>query len=259
MASKFFWYDLMTPDTKAAAKFYSDVVGWGTQAAGPPGTNHDYSLFTVNGQGHLGLMEIPDDAKKVGMPPCWTGYVATDDVDKDAKRLEQNGGKVHKPPQDVPGIIRFAVVADPQGAVFILAKGLIHDKIPEVPMDTPGTVGWHELYAADGATAFPFYEKMFGWTKSDAFDMGPGMGQYQLFKTGGEYAMGGIMTKPPQMPAPPHWCFYFNVTGIDAAKVRVEKSGGKVLHGPMEVPGGQWIIQCVDPQGAHFNLVAPKR
>ena len=96
-----------------------------------------------------------------------------------------------------------------------------------------------------------------GWTKSDAMDMGP-MGVYQMFKTGGEFAAGGIMTKPPAIPAP-YWGFYFNVPALDAAVERVTKGGGKILNGPMEVPGPMWIIQGLDPQGAPFALVAPKR
>jgi predicted enzyme related to lactoylglutathione lyase len=256
MHGSFFWYDLMTTDTKAAATFYGDVVGWGTQAAQSPVS--DYSLFTVEGQGIIGFMTIPEDAKKMGMPPCWMGYIAVDDVDAAAAKLEKLGGKVHKPPQDIPGIIRFAVVADPQGAGFIIAKGLIKDRpMPSFPANTPGTVGWHELYAANGNTIFEFYEKMFGWTKSDAMDMGP-MGVYQMFKTGGEFTKGGIMTKPPEIPVP-HWGYYFNVPAIDAAVERVTKGGGKILNGPMEVPGPMWIIQGLDPQGAAFALVAPKR
>jgi uncharacterized protein len=87
-------------------------------------------------------------------------------------------------------------------------------------------------------------------------DMGP-MGIYQMFAFGGE-AIGGMMTKPPSMPAP-CWMYYFNVDGIDAAKARVETGGGAILNGPMEVPGGHWIVQCRDPQGAMFCLVAPRR
>ncbi len=138
MHGSFFWYDLMTTDTKAAAAFYSDVVGWGIQAQGD-----GYQLFTVEGKGMLGLMTIPDDARKMNVPPCWMGYIAADDVDAAAAKLEKLGGKIHKPPQDIPGIIRFAVVADPQGAGFIIAKGLMKDAMPSFPPNTPGTVGWH--------------------------------------------------------------------------------------------------------------------
>jgi predicted enzyme related to lactoylglutathione lyase len=66
------------------------------------------------------------------------------------------------------------------------------------------------------------------------------------------------MNKPEQIPDPV-WQFYFNVPAIDAAAKRVTDNGGKILMGPMEVPGGSWIVQCQDPQGAHFALMAPVR
>ena len=255
MHGQFFWYDVMTTDTKAAQKFYCDVVGWGWQDPGAPGI--DYKLFTVNGQGAAGLMPIPEEARKAGMRPAWIGYIAVDDVDKEAARLSREGGKIQRPPTDVPGIIRFSVVSDPQGAGFIIAKGISPIVRPELPAGTPGTVGWHELYAVDWKTAFAFYEKMFGWTKTEAHDMGP-MGTYQLFATGGGAAVGGMMNKPPSVPAP-YWGYYFNVPGIDAAAKRVTAGGGKITTGPMEVPGGQWIVQGIDPQGAAFALVALQR
>ena len=104
---------------------------------------------------------------------------------------------------------------------------------------------------------FPFYEKLFGWTKGDAMDMGA-MGTYQLFKTGGDMAAGGMMDKPAPVPAP-YWGYYINVDAIEAAINRVTAGGGKILNGPMEVPGPMWIVQALDPQGAFFALVAPKR
>lgn len=246
---QFFWYDVMTTDTKAAAKFYSAVVGWGTQDAGA-----GYTVFTVNGQGVAGLMAIPEHAK--GMPPCWMGYIWADNVDAMCARLEQEGGKVHRPPTDVPGIIRFAVVADPQGAGFLLAKGMSGETSPPLPIGTPGTIGWRELMAGEWKAAFAFYEKLFGWTKAEAFEMGP-MGTYQLFATGAQ-PTGGMMTKPDAVPVP-NWGYYFNVDAIDAAIERVKANGGKVLMGPSEVPGPMWTVQCLDPMGAYFALVAPKR
>ena len=256
MAGNFFWYDVMTTDTKAAAKFSGDVVGWGTQDSGSPEMN--YTLFTTGGRGVAGLMPIPDDAKKMGVPPCWMGYILVDDVDDMAKRIVGEDGKLHKSPITVPGIIRFAVVADSQGAGFLIATPIPTEAPPLLAPGAPGTVGWHELYAADGKTAFAFYEKLFGWTKDQTLDMGP-VGTYQLFKTGGEHAMGGMMTKPAQMPVP-SWGFYVNVAGgIDAAIERVTKGGGKIMNGPIQIPGGSWIVQAMDPQGAISPLVAPKR
>jgi predicted enzyme related to lactoylglutathione lyase len=256
MSGNFFWYDVMTADTAAATKFYGDVVGWGTRDASEPGMQ--YTAFTVMGdRGVAGLMPIPEDARKMGVGPAWMGYILVDDVDDMAKRIEAEGGKLHKGPITVPGIIRFAVMADPQGAGFLIAKPIPQGAPPPLAPGTVGTVGWHELYAMDMPSVFPFYEKLFGWTKEQDLEMGP-MGTYRLFKTGGEYAMGGMMTKPPQVPVP-YWGYYFNVAGIDAAIERVTKGGGKILNGPIEVPGGSWIVQALDPQGAYFALVSASR
>lgn len=255
MHGQFFWYDIMTTDTRAATEFYRQVVGWGVQNADADGK--EYTQFTVNGQGVVGLMPIPEDAAKQGAAPAWMGYIAVDDVDAAVEKLKQAGGTLHKGPVTIPGIIRFAVVADPQGAGFLLARGLSTETPAPLPYATPGTVGWHELYAGDGQSVFGFYEKMFGWTKADALDMGEMGGVYQLFATGAE-PIGGVMTKPAAIPRP-YWGYYFNVASIDAAAERVKAAGGHVINGPHEVPGPMYIIQCTDPQGAYFALVAPKR
>lgn len=254
MSGNFFWYDVMTTDTAAAATFYGAVVGWGVQDSGVP--DSDYTLFTVDGRGVAGLMATPEDARKAGIKPRWMGYVAVDDVDLAATQLVEAGGTVHRAPIEVPGVIRFAVVADPQGAGFLIAKGLVQDAPPELPIGTPGTVGWRELYAVEWQAAFTFYQKLFGWSKAEAIDMGA-MGTYQLFATGAD-PVGGMMNKPDTMPAP-QWGYYFNVGAIDAAAARVTAGGGAILNGPHQVPGGQWIVQCRDPQGAFFSLVALRR
>jgi predicted enzyme related to lactoylglutathione lyase len=98
---------------------------------------------------------------------------------------------------------------------------------------------------------------MFGWQKADSLDMGE-MGTYQLFTAGGDAPIGGIMTKPPGVSRP-FWGYYFNVPAIDAAADRVKAGGGTIMMGPHQVPGGQWIVQCKDPQDAYFALVARKR
>ena len=159
---------------------------------------------------------------------------------------------MHRPPSDIPDVGRFAVVADPQGATFMLMSPNGPDQ-PPAPAGTPGHIGWHELYASDWKSAFDFYAGQFGWTKGEAMDMGE-MGTYQLLGDG----TGAMMDKPAAFPAP-FWLFYFNVPSIDAAAATVAAEGGKVLMGPHEVPTGQWILQGQDPQGAMFALLAPGR
>jgi predicted enzyme related to lactoylglutathione lyase len=208
--------------------------------------------------GSAGMMALTPEMTEGGARPAWMGYVAVDDVDAKAAEFEKNGGSIHMPPTDIPGIGRFAFVADPQGAMIYVFKPIMPDgPLPDMPKPREqGTVGWHELYAGDGAEAFEFYAKMFGWTKDQAMDMGP-MGIYQLFANGGE-AIGGMMTKHPDTPSP-RWNFVFSVDALDSAVDRVTSNGGTIAAGPMEVPGDEWAAQCLDPQGAAFGLVAPKR
>lgn len=255
MQGSFFWYDLMTTDTAAAAQFYGDVVGWTAADSGTPG--HNYAILSTQGHGVAGLMTIPDDVAKAGGRPFWMGYIHVEDVDAMCARIVQEGGAVHRTPTDVPGVIRFAVVADPQGAPFLIARPAPQEQRPQPAPGAAGTVGWRELYAEEWQSAFAFYEKLFGWTRGDSFDMGP-MGSYQLFHAGGGEAVGGMMTRPPQAPRP-FWGFYFLVPSVGAALDKIAAAGGAVRMGPQQVPGGQWIVQAMDPQGAPFALLSAEK
>jgi len=246
---KFSWYELMTSDTKAAGKFYSDVVGWTTREMPSPGGS-TYTTFNLGDVGMAGMLNIPGHT-------AWVGYISVDDVDAHIEKIVEAGGKLWKPATDVPGMLRFAVMSDPQGAaivVFTPNPAMPSPRRPEAP--TPGTIGWHELYTTDVEAGFSFYNKLFGWTKLRDMEMGPA-GVYRIFDEGGNQQMGdgGMMTRPPEMPVSA-WTFYFNVDSIKAAIERIKSGGGAILNGPMQVPGGSWIVQARDPQGAMFALVS---
>lgn len=249
---RFVWYELMTTDTNGAKAFYTKVVGWGTQDMPMP--DMTYTMFTSGEAPVAGLLVLPDEAKKMGAPPHWMGYVAVADVDASAARAKSLGGAVHVPPTDIPNVGRFAVIADPQMASIALFKGSDGGQ-PPPDQTAAGRIGWHELMAADREKAFAFYNGLFGWQKGEAINMGEA-GTYQLFTSAGQ-TIGGMFTKPPEMPMPA-WVYYFNVGPINAAVDRVKASGGKVMNGPREVPGDDWIIQGADPQGAIFALVGKK-
>jgi uncharacterized protein len=251
----FVWYDVMTTDTGAAEKFYETAIGWKAKDSGMNSADGGgYTLFLAGDTMVGGLMAIPKDARAAGVPPMWMGYLGVPDVDDYAKRVKAAGGKIMREPADIPNVGRFAVAADPDGAGFILFKPNSSEVPAPLPPGTPGTIGWHELHAGNGAKAFDFYSKLFGWTKTDAMDMGP-MGTYQMFSTGDGPTVGGMMTKMAQAPMP-YWTYYFNVDGVDTALKRIKDRGGEVLNGPMQVPGGQWIANCRDPQGAMFSIVS---
>jgi uncharacterized protein len=214
----FIWHDLMTTDVEAAKAFYAKVIGWNMQCFSP---NSDYTVLSAGQSGIGGIMAMPPDASERGTPPCWTGYIAVDDVDGYATKIKASGGAIHRPADDIPGVGRFALVADPQGAVFIIFKPNSTEPMPPAAPGTSGLVAWNELHAGDGLKAFDWYAKMFGWTSSLDMDMGP-MGIYRLFATGGE-PVGGMMTKMPEVPMP-FWAYYFQVEAIGAAIDRTIKA-----------------------------------
>lgn len=255
MPSNFFWYELITSDLDAAEAFYTKVVGWEPESWSGPDMRYVIVKPKGSERGVGGLMTIPDEAAKMGARPMWLGYIHTKDVDAATAGLTKAGGTVQREPSDIPEIGRFSVVSDPQGATFMLMAPKGPDMPPLQP-GTPGTVGWHELYTTDWNAALDFYSSQFGWTKDEAMEMGE-MGTYQLFAVDGQQT-GGIMNKPPQVPVP-LWLFYFTVDDIDAAAERVKEAGGTIVLGPMEVPGGSWMLQGLDPQGALFSLVKTAR
>jgi predicted enzyme related to lactoylglutathione lyase len=249
---QFVWYELMTTDVNAAKAFYANVVGWDARDASTPGGA--YILFTVGEAVVSGLMNLPADARTMGAKPRWIGYVSVSDVDATINRIKQLGGTVQFPPTDIPGTSRFSMVTDPQMATFALIKWLrLRQELPAA-QDSPGRVGWHELIAADGETAFAFYSELFAWQKAQT-DV-DAMGAYQQFSAGGQ-TIGGMFTKTPTQPVP-FWLYYFNVDDIDAAAQRVKAGGGRILNGPFEVPDGSWVVQCADPQDAIFALVGKR-
>ena len=250
---KFGWYELMTSDTETAGRFYADVVGWSVKKVEAPGYEGPaYTTFDLGDTGIAGMLTIPGHT-------AWVGYVSVEDVDAHVEKMVEAGGKMLRPAVDVPGMLRFAVMADPQGAAIVVFTPVPMETVPVRPESpTPGTVGWHELYTTDLEGSFEFYSRMFGWTKVTDMDMGA-MGVYRIFDQGDGKQMGdgGMMAKGPHIPVP-CWMFYFNVDAIRKAVQRVEAGGGKVLHGPVQVPGGGWTIQGQDPQGAMFALFSAK-
>ncbi len=252
MIGEFLWHELMTPDPAGASEFYRHVVGWDARTIEMP--DLDYRIMSKGGADIAGIMPPVPGAEGAGA--FWFSYIGVSDVDEAAQILSGAGGAVHKEPEDIEGVGRFAMVTDPQGAAFALFT-------PVGPMDTrphpmtPGHVGWHELHSTEGKAAWAFYKEQFGWQEQDAMDMGE-MGIYQIFRpAGGAPADGGVgaIFTSPDMPRP-LWLLYFSVPDIDEGRTRIEAGGGTTVGEKMEVPGGAWIINAKDPQGAMFALVA---
>jgi predicted enzyme related to lactoylglutathione lyase len=247
---RFCWYDLMTSDPKAATDFYTKVIGWDTEEW--KGGDVPYTMWKA-GQGPIGgVTEMPEEVRKAGAPPHWLAYVAVDDVAATAKKAAELGGTIEKEPTDIPAAGSFAVLSDPQGAVICIYKSASDEPSPEGPPQIR-EVSWHELNTTDHEAAWGFYEKLFGWEKTQAMDMGEGLGTYQMYGRKG-LELGGMFNKPKEIPGPPFWLYYTMVDDVHQTVEKVKENGGKILNGPMEVPGGDWIAQCMDPQGAAFAI-----
>lgn len=256
------WYELGTSDPDAAGGFYAKILGWQISDSGMAG--FDYRLAGCGDTQVAGIMS--NLGQQGDPPPNWLIYFAADDCDQTAAEIAAAGGTVLTEPADIPSTGRFAIVADPQGAVF----GLLQPDLTQMSAQDrakaeagqgvfdPMKVGhgnWNELMSSDPETAFGFYAGIFGWAKGDTMDMGE-MGTYQLLRhNGGDIgAIMGLGDAP--MPV---WLPYFGVAGSVTAKAEaIAAEGGTVHQGTMEVPGPAWIAVAQDPQGAWFAVVGPE-
>ncbi|MDZ7909591.1 MAG: VOC family protein [Gemmobacter sp.] len=242
------WYELTTPDIAAATAFYGGLLDWQVQNAGMEG--FDYFLALRDGAMVAGMME-----PMAGMPTAWAVYFAVEDCDATCAQAKALGGQVYAGPDDIPQTGRYAVLADPQGAVFAILQPVPGPQSVAFDQAKQGHGNWHELMSPDPVAGLAFYAAIFGWTAGEAMPMGE-MGNYQIFGRAGQ-DLGGMMGLPgPDVP--PHWLPYFGVASATAAIAQIEATGGSILHGPQEVPGGAFIAMAQDPQGAHFAVVGGK-
>jgi predicted enzyme related to lactoylglutathione lyase len=249
------WYELITPDPDGAKVFYDAVVpGW-TIGERLPG-DQDYRMIGRGDGGFAGgVLRLTDEMRQHGARPIWLGYVGADHVDATVAKIEAKGGKTLMPAFDIPQG-RIAMVSDPQGNPFYVMK-------PIPPAGKEGgqsdvfspteeqRVSWNELTTADPVAARAFYGDLFGWTSDDFMPMGE-LGEYRFFAHEGT-TIGAVCGVQPGGSA--GWRYYIRVPSISKAAEVVKEGGGAVAMGPMEVPGGDFIIIGKDPQDAEFALV----
>ena len=259
-ASNFIWYELMTTDPKGAAAFYGAVVGWtiadtGEQTAG----GVDYRMIGRSDGGNAGgVLALNADMIAGGARPIWIGYLHVADVDAAVEAIKADGGAVQMPAMDIP-VGRIAMVTDPQGAPFY-----VMDPIPPegggesdvFSVTEAQRVRWNELATSDPEAAIAFYKKHFGWGQEGEMDMGP-LGAYRFLQRG-EVMIGAVMPLMEGYPVPV-WNFYIGVDDIDRARDAITANGGTITSEPMEIPGGEYAMNAIDPQGAPVGFVGPRK
>ena len=242
------WYELMTTDMKAAESFYKTIVGWTSEpfaGAGQPYT-------ALNRKGGVSIGGIMGKPAEVKAPPFWAMYVAVPNLDDAVSHITRLGGKTHTEVITIPDVGRLRLMMDPQGAAFYIIEPASPERRPEAAPEV-GDASWHELMTTDAEAAMKFYQEVFGWRPDEPMDLGP-MGKYHMFSRA-HGMIGGMMNKPKEMAnVPPNWQIYFRVPDVDAATERIKANGGRILNGPMDVPGGDRVVNAMDPQGAAFGL-----
>ncbi|SCG62982.1 VOC family protein [Micromonospora halophytica] len=238
------WADLATPDLTAARRFYPQLFGWTGRVSRQPEAG-GYTTFLKDGRAVAGAgpPATPDQV------PIWSTYVATDDADLAATRVEAAGGQVLVAPFDVFDQGRMAVFADPAGATFSVWQPMaMHGA--EL-FNAPGAMSWNELVTPDPDGAKLFYELVFGWHPEDE-PTGP------VTCTGwrcGARIVAGMTPPLEELPAdlPAYWSVHFAVADTDAAAARAAELGGTILVPPHDVPQGR-LAALRDPQGALFSI-----
>jgi predicted enzyme related to lactoylglutathione lyase len=241
---RFVWHDHVSGDPAEGQDFYGKLFGWETEVFKPG--EIDYPMITANGQTHGGF-----GPAQGGAPPHWLGHVLVDDVDAAAERARGAGGTVLSEPMDIPDVGRFAVLRDPQGAVFSVFAAKGEATVPE------GVFVWDELVTTDIEGAKRFYGDVVGWSSTD-MDNPNGQGSYTIFGTG-EQQRAGAMQRPQGVDAPPHWMLYVGSADVDADAKKAKGLGAQVYMEPFDVPTVGRLAILADPTGAAFGLFRPEQ
>jgi predicted enzyme related to lactoylglutathione lyase len=257
------WYELLTDDPARIAPFYQAVMKWAIAPhADPAAGGMDYRMIERAGGGFAGgVLTLTDQMKGGGARPAWLTYFGVGDVDAKVAQARQLGASVRMPATTLEGVGRMAMLADPQGAPFYLMRGDSDEDSTAYSGMTSGGCAWNELSTADPPAAVEFYRDLLGFGTDNFMPMGDA-GRYTFIEVGGPNSSGGaIGAIGPcmQREMPSAWMPYFRTAGtIGEAKLTIELNGGMITMGPMEVPGGDWIVVAVDPSGAAVGFVGTK-
>jgi hypothetical protein len=239
----FIWRELMTDDVEAARRFYAELLGWSWKGEdmGPGGT---YWMATSRGGAQVGgAMAKPPGER---MPTAWSSYVVVDDVDAAATRCLAAGGKVLREPGDIPNVGRFAVMADPWGAVVLPFRSFGGDGPPPSGLPPEGTFCWETLVTPDLPGAIAFYGEVIGVGTGKTPD-----GQGTVF-TSGDAPVADL--QPARPGSPSYWATYVAVADAMASRDRAVRLGGRVLVPRIDVPKVGTVAVIADPGGAALGL-----
>jgi predicted enzyme related to lactoylglutathione lyase len=239
------WVDLGTADLADAIRFYTSLFGWEAEVSGEE--YGGYTTFRLDGRATAGAGPLYGE----GQPTAWSTYVATDDADEIAARVEAAGGKVLVAPFDVMYQGRMAAFLDQAGAPFsVWQAGTMRGA--DI-FDVPGALTWNELTTRDLEGSAAFYGSVFGWV---ARESSVGGMDYIVWEHEGRQIAGMQAMDGDRWPddLPPHWMIYFAVADCDDSAAYAQSLGGRIVHPPTTLPIGRYAV-VDDPQGGTFSIL----
>ena len=267
------WIDLTQPDVDATMAFYGGLFGWTFDVRTPPDAPATYAYALLDGLFVAAVAGPPSE----GEPSGWMSYVSVDSAETTVATVEASGGKVLTPPTEVGPSGRFAVCADPEGAVFGLWQPGENRGVKVV--NAPGSWNFSELHTADRDGAEAFYGAVFGWASSPFYPDDPNSDRYWRLAGYGEF----LAASDPEVrawqeasagqapegfadavaveqslagegpDAAPRWTVTFAVADADAAYLRAVELGATTVT-PLTDTEYTRMSTVRDPQGAVFTL-----
>lgn len=249
------WVDTLQPDPQAAVHFYAALMGWEFARPGAmPLGDGSYFVARIGAHDVAGVGGLPHGAPDNVC--AWNTYIRVAEADVATSAVRAAGGEVLVAPCDAPPAGRFAVVADPTGAVFSLWEAW--DREGAQLINAPRCWAMSALQTTHPVTAGAFYRAVFGW---EAQPMGQGEAAPTLFR------LPGYVGGEPQQPVPrdvvavmftafevpPRWSVDFWVSDADIASARAWELGGKVVTPPADNAGFRSSV-IEDPHGAVFSV-----
>ncbi len=257
------WVDVEHRDIEGAKAFYGGLFGWTFQDATPPDAPSRYVIARLDGLDAAGIGSPGDRAPNA---PAWNTYLAVDDADAVAARIEASGGRVVRAATDAGEGGRSAQCADPSGVPFRLWQAT--RRLGAQIVNAPGGWNFSDLRAADPAVAAAFYSGVFGWSFDDlgfatmirvpgygehlATTSDPGIHERQAAVSvppGFADAIGWMGTAAPGET--PHWHVSFTVADRNRIAGDAQRLGGTVLNQDDSLWTRTALIR--DPQGAVFT------
>ncbi|MCF7222290.1 VOC family protein [Marilutibacter chinensis] len=244
------WFELATTDQAGAERFYGGLFGWVTDATPMPDGSH-YTIFRLDGREVAACYTMLAEQREQGVPPHWSIYFRTDDVDAAVARASAGGGGVVVEAYEVMEHLRMAVLSDPEGAVFSLHQPRSHGGVDAIRQ--PNAIAWVELATRDLPRAEAFYRDVLGWSLQD--HTAAPVGSYRIFCSDDGQVGGLLKMDEDWAEMPSHWSIYVQVEDVDEAVARAEALGGRCVVAAFDIPGVGRIARINDPAGAGFYVI----